>query len=82
VERLTSAKEDLTGQLRDKDTELASVKDETYHVANALGRYQSQHIRSAEMLRDDVLELLAQAPTNFVPPMYRRRLLRVGEFLL
>jgi hypothetical protein len=67
VERLTGAKEDPTSQLRDKDTELVSAKGETYHVANALGRYRSLHIRSAEMLRDDVLELLAQCNLEAPP---------------
>jgi chromosome segregation ATPase len=60
VERLTSAKEDLSGQLRDKDTELAGAKREESRQNDVLERYRTQHIRSAEVLRDEVLELLAQ----------------------
>jgi hypothetical protein len=62
VERLTSAKEDLRGQLRDKDNELAGAKSEA-------SRYQIQYIRSAEVLRDEVLELLAQC--NLEVPQLR-----------
>jgi hypothetical protein len=70
VERLTSTKEDLSGQLRDKDTELASVKGEASHLNDVLERYRTQHIRSAEVLHDEVLELLGQCnleapPTSF-----------------
>jgi hypothetical protein len=38
---------DLTGQLRDKGTELANAKGETDHLAIVLEKYQTQHIRSA-----------------------------------
>jgi hypothetical protein len=55
MEKLTSAKEELTGQLREKDIELDKAKGETTRLANALDRYRSQHIRSAEMLRDGAL---------------------------
>jgi hypothetical protein len=59
VERLTSAKEDLSGQLREKDTELVGAKSEASRLDDVLERYQTQHIRSVEVLRDEVLKLLA-----------------------
>jgi hypothetical protein len=70
VERLTCAKEDLSGQLCDRNTKLASAKGEASRLNDVLERYWTQHIRSAEVLRDEVLELLAQcnleaSPTSF-----------------
>jgi hypothetical protein len=70
VERLTSTKEDLSGQLRDKDTELVDAKSEASRLNDVLERYRTQHIRSAEVLHDEVLELLGQCnleapPTSF-----------------
>lgn len=71
VKRFTSTKEDLTGQLHDKGTELANAKGEMDRLASILEGHRTQHIRSAKMLRDDVLELLAQcnlaAPSTSFP---------------
>jgi hypothetical protein len=70
VDWLTSVKGDLCSQLRDKDIELADAKSEASHLKDVLERYRTQHIRSAEVLSDEVLELLAQCnleapPTSF-----------------
>jgi chromosome segregation ATPase len=67
VERLTSAKEDLSGQLRDKDAELVGVKSEASRLNDVLERYRTQHIRSVEVLRSEVLELLAQCDLEAPP---------------
>jgi hypothetical protein len=58
VERLASAKEDLSVQLRNKDTELTDAKNEAGRLNSVLERYRIEHIRSAEVLRSEVLELL------------------------
>jgi chromosome segregation ATPase len=44
VERLTNVKGDLSGQLHEKDTELAGVKSEESRLNNVLERYQTQLI--------------------------------------
>jgi hypothetical protein len=66
VERLASAKEDLGVQLCNKDAELADAKNEVGRPNSVLERYRTQHIRSAEVLRSVVLELLAQC--NLLTP--------------
>jgi predicted RNase H-like nuclease (RuvC/YqgF family) len=70
VEMLTSTKEDLSRQLQDKDTKLVSAKGEASRLNDVLERYQTKHIRSAEVLHNELLELLAQCnlegpPTSF-----------------
>jgi hypothetical protein len=70
MENLASAREDLSVQLRNKDTELAEAKNETSRLNNILERYHTEHIRCAEVLRFEVLELLGQcnldtSPTSF-----------------
>jgi hypothetical protein len=70
VERLASAKEDLSVQLRNKDAELADAKNEAGRLNDVLERYHTEHIRSEEVLCSEVLELLAQCnldapPTSF-----------------
>jgi predicted RNase H-like nuclease (RuvC/YqgF family) len=66
VERLTSAK-DLSGKLRDKDAELADTKNEASCLNDVLERYRTQHIRNVEVLRSEVLELLAQCNLQALP---------------
>jgi hypothetical protein len=70
VERLASAKEDLNAQLHNKGVELTNAKNEAGRLNDVLERYRTQHIRSAEVLHSEVLELLAQCnldapPTSF-----------------
>jgi hypothetical protein len=55
VEVLSSAKEDLRVQLADREAKLAEVQKETSELNGALERYRTDHIRSAEKLRDDIL---------------------------
>jgi hypothetical protein len=70
VETLASTKEDLHAQLRVRDAKLAEAQKETSQLSDVLERYQAEHIRSAETLRSDILELLGQCnlyapPTSF-----------------
>jgi chromosome segregation ATPase len=60
MENLASAKEDLNAQLRDKDTRLTEAQNETSRLNSVLERYRTEHIRSAEDVRSEVLELLGQ----------------------
>jgi uncharacterized membrane protein YjjP (DUF1212 family) len=60
MERLASAKEDLSVQLCNKDAELDNAKNKVGHLNDILESYRTQHVRSAEVLRSEVLELLAQ----------------------
>jgi hypothetical protein len=41
VERMTNAKEDLSGQLRDKDTKPAGAKSEASRLSDVLERYRT-----------------------------------------
>jgi hypothetical protein len=56
VEALTSTKEDLHAQLLDKETKLAEAQKEASQLSGVLERYLTDHIRSAEALRADILE--------------------------
>jgi hypothetical protein len=67
VEALTSAK-DLHAQLLDKEAKLAEAQKEASQLSDVLGRYRADHIRSAETLRTDILELLGQCNLG-VPPI-------------
>jgi chromosome segregation ATPase len=44
MEKLASAREDLSVQLRNKDTELAEAKSETSRLNGVLERYRTEHI--------------------------------------
>jgi hypothetical protein len=59
VERLANAKEDLSVRLHNKDAELTDAKNEAGRLAGVLEQYRTEHIHSAEVLRSEVLELLA-----------------------
>jgi hypothetical protein len=70
VENLASTKEDLDVQLCDRDAKLAKAQKEASQLSDVLERYRAEHIRSAETLRSEVLELLGQCnldapPTSF-----------------
>jgi hypothetical protein len=70
LEKVASAKEDLSVQLRNKNTELAEAKTKTDWLNGVLERYRTEHIRCVEVLRSEVLELLGQCnldapPTSF-----------------
>jgi hypothetical protein len=61
METLSSAKEDLHAQLADKEAKLAEAQKEASELSGTLERYRADHIRSAEALRTDILQLLAQS---------------------
>jgi hypothetical protein len=67
VEVLSSAKEDLRVQLADREAKLAEVQREASELNGALERYRTDHIRSAETLRDDILQLLDQCNLSAPP---------------
>jgi hypothetical protein len=67
VEALSSAKEDLHAQLVDKEAKLAEAHKEASELSGVLERYRTDHIRSAETLRTDILELLGQCNLGAPP---------------
>jgi hypothetical protein len=67
VEALNSAKEDLHTQLVDKEAKLAEAQKEASKLSGTLERYRADHIRSAETLRTDILELLGQCNLGAPP---------------
>jgi hypothetical protein len=70
VENLASTKEDLGAQLRDKEAKLAEAQNELSQLSNVLERYHVEHIRSAETLRSEVLELLGQCNLDAPPTAF------------
>jgi hypothetical protein len=60
MESLSSAKEDLHAQLADKEAKLTEAQKEAGELSGTLERYRTDHIRSAEALRNDILQLLEQ----------------------
>jgi hypothetical protein len=70
VENLASTKEDLNAQLRDRDAKLAEAQKETSHLSDVLKRYRAEHIRSVEILRSEVLELLGQCNLDAPPTAF------------
>jgi hypothetical protein len=72
VETLTSTKEDLHAQLLDKEEKLAEAQKEASQLSAVLGRYRADHIRSAETLCTDILELLEQCNLSAPPTSFPR----------
>jgi hypothetical protein len=72
VEALTNTKEDLHAQLLDKEAKLAEAQKEASHLSGVLERYRADHIRSAETLRTDILELLRQCNLGAPPTSFPR----------
>jgi hypothetical protein len=70
VERLANAKEDLSVQLSRTDIELTDAKNEAGRLGSVLERYRTEHIQSAEVLRSEVLELLAQCNLDALPTSF------------
>jgi hypothetical protein len=66
LETLSSTKEELHAQLANKEAKLAEAQKVASELSGTLERYRADHIRSAEALRTDVLQLLAQC--NLVAP--------------
>jgi predicted nuclease with TOPRIM domain len=67
VETLSSAKEDLHNQLVNKEAKLAEAQKEESELSGTLEWYRVDHIRSAEALRTDILELLGQCNLGAPP---------------
>jgi hypothetical protein len=72
VEALSSAKEDLHDQLVDKEAKLAEAQKKASELSGTLERYRADHIRSAEALRTDILELLGQCNLGAPPIPFPR----------
>jgi hypothetical protein len=70
VERLANAKEDLSIQLSRTDVELTDAKNDAGRLGGVLERYRTEHIQSAEVLRSEVLELLAQCNLDALPTSF------------
>jgi chromosome segregation ATPase len=70
MENLASTKEDLGAQLRDKNAKLAEAQNEMSQLSSVLERYRAEHIRSAEILRSEVLELLGQCNLDAPPTAF------------
>jgi chromosome segregation ATPase len=70
IENLASAKEDLDAQIRDKDDRMTEAHNETSRLNSVLERYRTEHIRSAEALRSEVLELLGQCNLDALPTSF------------
>jgi chromosome segregation ATPase len=67
VETLSSAKEDLHAQLVNKEAKLAEAQKVASELSGTLERYRVDHIRSAEALHTDILELLGQCNLGAPP---------------
>jgi hypothetical protein len=67
VEVLGIAKEDMHAQLVDREAKLAEAQKEASELSGTLGRYRADHIRSAETLHSDILELLGQCNLEALP---------------
>jgi hypothetical protein len=72
VEALSSTKEDLHAQLLDKEAKLAEAQREMSQLSGVPERYPTDHIRSAETLRTDILELLGQCNLGAPPISFPR----------
>jgi hypothetical protein len=67
MEALSSTKEDLHAQLVNKEAQLAEAQKEASELSGTLERYRADHIRSAEALRTDILQLLDQCNLSAPP---------------
>jgi hypothetical protein len=72
LETLNSAKEDLHAQLSDEEAKLAEAQKEASELSGTLERYRADHIRSAEALRNDILQLLDQCNLSAPPIPFPR----------
>jgi hypothetical protein len=67
MEALSSTKEDLHAQLINKEAQLAEAQKEASELSRMLEQYRADHIRSAEALRTDILQLLDQCNLGAPP---------------
>jgi hypothetical protein len=70
MENLASAKEDLDAQLHDKDAKLTEAQNKTSRLNSVMERYRTEHIRCAELLRSEVLDVLGQCNLDAPPTLF------------
>jgi chromosome segregation ATPase len=70
MENLANTREDLDVQLRDKDAKLTEAQNEMSRLNSVLERYRTEHIRCAEVLRSEILELLGQCNLDAPPTLF------------
>jgi chromosome segregation ATPase len=58
VETLGSTKEDLQVRLADREAKLAEAQEKASELSGTLERYRTDHLRSAEALHNDILQVL------------------------
>jgi hypothetical protein len=72
VETLGSAKEDLQSRLADVEAKLAEAQGKASELSGTLERYRTDHLRSAEALRNDILQVLEQCNLEAPPVRFPR----------
>jgi uncharacterized coiled-coil protein SlyX len=72
VETLGSAKEDLQSRLVDREEKLAEAQEKVSELSGTLERYRTDHFRSAEALRNDILQVLEQCNLEAPPVRFPR----------
>jgi hypothetical protein len=72
VEALGSAKEDLHARLADREAKLAEAQEKASELSGTLERYRTDHLRSAEVLRNDILQVLEQCNLDAPPVPFPR----------
>jgi hypothetical protein len=72
VEALGSTKEDLHAQLADREAKLAEAQEKASELSGTLEWYRTDHLRSAEVLRNDILQVLEQCNLDAPPVPFPR----------
>jgi hypothetical protein len=72
VETLGSTKEDLQAQLADREAKLAEAQEKASELSGTLERYRTDHLQSAEVLRNDILQVLEQCNLDAPPIRFPR----------
>jgi uncharacterized coiled-coil protein SlyX len=72
VETLGSAKENLQSRLADMEAKLAEAQEKASGLSGTLERYRTDHLRSAEALRNDILQVLEQCNLEAPPIRFPR----------
>jgi uncharacterized coiled-coil protein SlyX len=72
VETLGSAKENLQSRLADMEAKLAEAQEKASGLSGTLEQYRADHLRSAEALRNDILQVLEQCNLEAPPIRFPR----------
>jgi uncharacterized coiled-coil protein SlyX len=64
---LFCSKEDLQSRLADMEAKLAEAQEKASELSGTLERYRTDHLRSAEALRNDILQVLEQCNLEAPP---------------